>query len=164
MAQLFKRSQRSSRDRQRRSTQPGSPNTYWLLALSLLPTVPRLDRRLHRRDGELRRRHDRDHLPAARRLHVRDREDKNSAAGFPVLLALPSSWVMLSRMLASCSVLERPRTDHDGLRRHRTGLPGHGTLSTVIKRDRRAGQVLLSAPSWCSWPASPTSGAVERVD
>ena len=104
-------------------------NTYWLLALSLVPTVLGAWIGVSTGIAGAMTRHQPDRLPGRRvRLHVRHREDeelrrrRGDAAGVHVLHG-PDAVAPARRGARPC---QRRVADHDGLRRHRRDLPRHG--------------------------------------
>ena len=105
-------------------------NTYWLLALSMVPTVlgawigvtTGLARAMSPGIGLI------VFMAGAFGFMFAIEKTKNSAAGVPMLLAFTFFMgVMLSRLVGSVLGLANgAEPDHDRLRRHRGYLPGHG--------------------------------------
>ena len=133
-------------------------NTYWLLALSMVPTVLGawigVATGIDARDGAG---IEPDRLPGRRlRLHVRDREDQElgrrraGAAGVHLLhgpdaVAPDRRWCWAWPNGAGA--------DHDGLRRHRRDLPRHGDAvdRSSSATCRRWASSCSSARSCCWW-------------
>ena len=105
-------------------------NTYWLLALSMVPTVlgawigvsTGLARAMSPGIGLV------VFLVGAFGFMFAIEKTKNSAAGVPMLLAFTFFMgLMLSRLVGSVLGLANgAEPGHDGLRRYRGHLPGHG--------------------------------------
>jgi modulator of FtsH protease len=114
-------------------------NTYWLLALSLLPTVlgawlgvaTGITKSLSGGVGLI------VFLGGAFGFMYAIDKTKNSAAGVPVLLAFTFFMgLMLSRMIAMVLGFKNGSgPDHDGLRRHGGVFFVMASLASVIKRD-----------------------------
>ena len=114
-------------------------NTYWLLALSMVPTV--LGAWIGVSTGIVRSISPGISLivflVGAFGLMFAVEKTKNSALGVPMLLAFTFFMgLMLSRLLGAVLGLgEWCELDHGGICRNRRGLLRHGRTVTVIKRD-----------------------------